>query len=258
MLEELFQLMRYRHLLWLLIGNNIKTRYRRSVLGVVWTLLNPLLMMTAMAIAFSNLFHSALQNYPVYILSGLLFWNFLSQSISASVNSMVWGSGMLKRVYVPRTIFAVATLGNSLVNLGLGMIPLLIIMIILGHPVTPALFFLPVAVVILSMFVLGVALFISSLAVFFTDVVDMFQIILTVWMYVTPIIYPASILPELYQNTLYLNPAYPILSLFRDPIYLGRLPDPALILIAALTGCASLLLGWWFFTRRADEIAYRI
>lgn len=258
MLEELIQLVRYRHLLWLLIQNNIKTRYRRSVLGVVWTLLNPLLTMTVMTIAFARLFHSDLENYSIYILSGLLFWNFLSQSMSASINSMVWGSGLLKRVYVPRTIFAVATIGNGLINLGLGMIPLLFIMIVLSHPVRLTLLFLPVAVVVMAMFVLGVALLISSLAVFFTDIVDIFQVVLMAWMYLTPIIYPNSILPEIYQRFLYINPAYPILCLFRDPIYLGQIPDLNLILIAVSTSCFSLLVGWWFFTRRADDIAYRI
>jgi ABC-type polysaccharide/polyol phosphate export permease len=81
---------------------------------------------------------------------------------------------------------------------------------------------------------------------------------LTAWLYLTPVIYPNSILPEIYQRYLFLNPAYPILSLFRDPIYLGQIPDLNILLIAILTGCLSLLVGWWFFTRRADEIAYRI
>ncbi len=258
MLEELVELVRYRNLLGQLIANHIKTRYRRSVLGVLWTLLNPLLTMIVMTIAFSNLFHASLKNYPVYLLSGLLFWNFFSQSVTSSMHSMVWGSGLLKRVYVPRTIFAVAAIGNCLVTLGLGLIPLVMIMLIMGHPFTPALLFLPVAIIIMAMFVLGIALLISSLAVFFTDIVDMFQVVLMAWMYLTPIIYPIAILPESYQRYLYLNPAFGLLSLFRDPIYLGQIPDPGLILVTTFFGVLTLVFGWWFFTRKADEFAYRI
>ena len=258
MLEELVELVRYRNLLGQLIANHIKTRYRRSVLGVLWTLLNPLLTTIVMTIAFSNLFHASLKNYPVYLLSGLLFWNFFSQSVTSSMHSMVWGSGLLKRVYVPRTIFAVAAIGNCLVTLGLGLIPLVMIMLIMGHPFTPALLFLPVAIIIMAMFVLGIALLISSLAVFFTDIVDMFQVVLMAWMYLTPIIYPIAILPESYQRYLYLNPAFGLLSLFRDPIYLGQIPDPGLILVTTFFGVLTLVFGWWFFTRKADEFAYRI
>jgi ABC-type polysaccharide/polyol phosphate export permease len=258
MLEELIELVRYRDLLGQLIANHIKTRYRRSALGVVWTLLNPLLTMTVMTIAFSNLFHTSLLNYPVYILAGLLFWNFFSQSVMSAMHSMVWGSGLLKRIYVPRTIFAVSAIGISLVNLGLGIIPLALIMIIMRHPVTPALLFLPFAILIIAMFVLGVALLISSLAVFFTDIVDMFQVILMAWMYLTPIIYPSTVLPATYQQYLYLNPAYNLLSLFRDPIYLGQMPELGTIVAAVVSGFVTLGIGWWFFTRKADEFAYRV
>jgi ABC-type polysaccharide/polyol phosphate export permease len=110
----------------------------------------------------------------------------------------------------------------------------------------------------MSMFVLGIALLVSSLAVFFTDIVDMFQVILMAWMYLTPIIYPETILSESYQQNLYFNPAYNLLSLFRDPIYLGQLPQPGIILAAFLSGLLTLIVGWWFFTRKADEFAYRV
>ena len=258
MLEELLELVRYRDLLGLLISNHIKTRYRRSALGVIWTLLNPLLTMSVMTIAFENLFQTTLKNYPVYILAGLLFWNFFAQSINAAMNSMVWGSSLLKRVYVPRTIFAVAIIGHSLVNLGLGLIPLIVIMLLVAQPFSLALLFLPVAVILTVMFVLGLALFFSTLAVFFTDVVDMFQVALTAWFYLTPVMYPAKILPDFYYQYLYLNPAYSLLSLFRDPIYFGQLPEFNTLLAAVIFACLSLIVGWWFFTRKADEFAYRL
>jgi ABC-type polysaccharide/polyol phosphate export permease len=258
MLDELVNLIRYRDLLGQLIVNNIKTRYRRSVLGVLWTLLNPLMTMTVMTVAFSSLFNSAVPNYPVYIMAGLLFWTFLSQSISAAMSSMVWGSNLLKRIYVPRTIFATAAIGNTLVNLGLGLVPLVIIMLVLGHPFSPAILFLPVAVALTAMFVLGMSFLLSTLAVFFTDIVDIFQVFLTAWFYLTPIIYPPQILPEGYRAYLFLNPAYNLLSLFREPIYLGQLPSWQTMLAATLSSVITLLVGWWFFTNKSDEFAYRL
>lgn len=257
-LEELQELWRYRDLLRLLIVNSIKTRYRRSVLGVFWTLLNPLLTMTVLTIAFSSLFKGALERYPIYILSGLIFWNFFSQSTTASMSSMVWGSSLLKRIYVPRTIFTVTTIGSGLVNLALGFVPLVLIMLGLGHPFTLALLFLPVAIVLLAAFALGIALLVTTLAVFFVDVVDIFQVLLAAWFYLTPLMYPVSILAEENRWILAVNPVYHLLLLFRDPIYLGQWPEAGHIGVALAWAVAALAAGWWLFTRKADDFAYRL
>lgn len=257
-LEELRELWGYRELLRLLIVNAIKTRYRRSVLGVLWTLLNPLLTMTVLSIAFSSLFKSSLERYPVYILSGLIFWNFFSQSITASMSGMVWGGSLLKRIYVPRTIFSAAAIGSGLVNLGLGFIPLVLIMAALGHPFSPALLFLPVAILLLAVFTLGIALVMTTLAVFFVDVVDIFQVLLAAWFYLTPVMYPAEILPPGSNWLLAANPVYHLLVLFRDPIYLGQWPAAVHIWAALLAAAVALAAGWALFTWKADGFAYRL
>ncbi len=126
--RELIELLRYRDLLRLMVTNIVKTRYKRSALGVVWTLLNPLLNMAVLTIAFSSLFRASLQRYPVYILAGLICWNLFAQTTISAMNTLVWGGSLLKRIYIPRTIFAVAAIGNGLVNLGLALIPLVVIM----------------------------------------------------------------------------------------------------------------------------------
>jgi ABC-2 type transport system permease protein len=257
-IEELRELWRYRELLRLLIVNAIKTRYRRSMLGVLWTLLNPLLTMTVLSIAFSSLFKSALERYPIYILSGLIFWNFFSQSITTSMGGMVWGSSLLKRIYVPRTIFTMSAIGSGLVNLGLGFAPLVLIMAGLGHPFTPALLFLPIAVCLLAAFTLGLALVLTTLAVFFVDVVDIFQVLLAAWFYLTPLMYPAEILPAGSGWILDFNPIYHLLILFRDPIYLGQWPAAGHVGAASLAAAAALAVGWGLFTWKADGFAYRL
>jgi ABC-type polysaccharide/polyol phosphate export permease len=257
-IEELLELLRYRDLLQLLVANSIKTRYKRSALGVVWTLLHPLLTMAVLSVAFSAVFHTQVVNYPVYILAGLICWNFFAQSTSVATGSLVWGGSLLKRIYIPRAIFSVAAIGNGLVNLALALGPLVVIMLVLRQPLRPALVFLPVSIGLVAMFALGVALFLSTLAVFFVDVVDLYTVLLSVWFYLTPVIYPTEIVPARYLWLLRLNPMYSLLDLFRAPIYRGALPETWVILTAGAWALGALVIGWWTFTRKADEFAYRV
>jgi lipopolysaccharide transport system permease protein len=257
-LRELAALVRYRDLLALMIGNLIKMRYKRSTLGIIWTLLQPLLHMAVLAIAFSSLFRFALPNYPVYLLCGLIAWNFFAQTTVFAMNSLIWGGGLLKRIYLPRTIFATAAVGQGLVNLLLSLVPLLVIMLAFGHPLYPTWWFVPLSIVLLAMFSLGVALFMSSLAVLFADVVEMYQVLIQAGFFLTAVMYPVSILPPAYAWYINLNPVYNLVELFRAPIYLGQLPGPNTIMAAAAAAFVSLIVGWWTFTRKANELAYRL
>ncbi len=256
--QELSELWRYRDLLKLLIINSIKTRYKRSMLGIVWTLLNPLLSTLVLSIAFSQILRFDVLDYPIYLLIGILFWNFFAQTTTQSMNTLIWGSGLLKRIYVPRTIFAVAVLGNGLVNLVLALIPLSLIMIALKHPLRISILALPLVILLMAMFTLGISLFISTIAVFFVDVVDMYSVLLSAWFYLTPIIYPISIIPERFLPIVRLNPMVPMLDLFRGVLFDGVFPTPAAWIFASILSLVSLLLGWFVFTKRVDEFAYRI
>jgi len=255
---EFRELIRYRELLQLLIINSIKTRYKRSTLGVLWTMLNPLLYMSVMVLAFSHLFRFQLVNYPVYLLTGLIAWNFFSQSTVQAMNTLIWGGDLLKRIYIPRTIFAVAAVGGGVINLLLSCIPLVIIMLFTHQPVYLTWWFVPIAVLILATVSLGASLIISMIAVFFTDVTELYQILLQALFYLTPIMYPDSILPAKFQKYLLLNPVYDVVKVFRSPIYEGHLPSLLSIGVAFSAAFIVLMIGWWFFTRRADQIAYRI
>ncbi|MFZ5808956.1 MAG: ABC transporter permease [Chloroflexota bacterium] len=257
-LHELIELWQYRDLLRLLVVNRIKTRYKRSVLGVIWTLLNPLLNTLVLTIAFSQLFRFNLPNYAIYLLVGLLFWNFFSQSINDSMHTLVWGSGLLKRIYVPRAIFAVAVIGNALINYLLALIPLVLIMAVLHQPFTNALWFLPGAVLILAMFTLGFGLLVSTVAVFFVDFVDLFGVLLSAWFYLTPIIYPLSIIPPRWLPVIRLNPLVHLVELFRAIIYQGVMPAAGAWLVSLVLASVTLVAGWLIFTSKVDEFAYHI
>jgi ABC-type polysaccharide/polyol phosphate export permease len=131
-------------------------------------------------------------------------------------------------------------------------------MLITGAPIRLSLLYLPFSIILVAMFALGVGLFLSTLGVYFTDVLEMYQIVLMAWMYFTPIIYPMEIIPAGYAWVFRLNPLYHLLEVFRHPIYLGKLPDASTVAVACLLSFLTLILGWWFFTRKADEFAYRV
>jgi ABC-2 type transport system permease protein len=259
-IEEFRELLRYRDLLKHLIARNIKTRYKRSVLGILWTMLNPLLMMLVLTFVFSEVFRIAgsAKHYAAYALAGLSLWNFFSQTTLGAMSELIWGGGLLSRIYVPRAIFAASALGTGLVNLVLSLLPLFLIMIITGVPIRATILILPLPILLTAMFALGVALFLSRVAAYFADVMEMYQILLMAWMYLTPVIYPKEILPARFQWIFNLNPMYHLLEVFRAPLHAGQLAGPKTLAAAAVTSLLTLVFGWWYFSRKADELAYRI
>jgi len=256
--DELVQLWRYRDLVLLLTGNILKNRYKRSLLGILWMLLNPLLQTIVLAIAFGALFQSALPHYPIYLLSGLLAWNFVTQTTQYAMGVMAGGGGLLKRIYIPRATYIVAVVGNGLVNSLVSILPLLLVMIVFQHPLGASWAFLPFSLLILTAFTLGLALLLSTASVFFTDSIDIYQIVVQAGFFLTPIMYPPSVLPGPLNDWLLLNPFYLLIELFRTPIYANAVPDAGLIASATALALATLLTGWTVFTRRVDQLAYRL
>jgi ABC-type polysaccharide/polyol phosphate export permease len=169
LVEEALVLIKYRALLYQFVTTSIKTRYKRSVLGVVWTLLNPLLTMIILTLVFSQVFRITVENYPVYVLSGLVVWNFFSATTGQAMVGMAMGGSLLQRIYVPKSVFAVSAIGVGLVNLGLSIIPLFLIAIFLRAPITPAILVMPFAVLLLILFSMGVGLILETAAVYFAD-----------------------------------------------------------------------------------------
>lgn len=257
-LEEIVEAYRYRHLIIQLIRRDVLTRYKRSVLGIAWTMLNPLGMMLVLTVAFSQLFGGT-RAYPAYVLSGLIAWNFFAQTTTAGMNQMVWGGGLLSRIYIPRTVFVISSIGTGTVNLLLSMVPLMIVLLLTGTPIQLSILFLPISILALAMFSLGVGLIISTWAIYYYDVAEMYQILLTAWMYLTPIIYPESIIPEPLRTWLFnLNPMYHLVLLFRAPLYGGALPSVTDIAAGLGIGIIVLSVGWFIFSQRSDEFAYRV
>src|SRR3990172_5181427 len=241
-LEELRGILQYRDLVFQLVRRDVVTRYKRSVLGIAWTMLQPLGMMIVLSIVFSTLFNTV-RGYPTYILSGLIAWTFFSQTTNAIISHTVWGGELFRRIYLPRTSFAISSVGTGLVNIVLSLVPLFVIMLISGTSPHWSVLFLPFVLLLLAAFTLGIGLIISTLAVFFPDVSEMYQIVLLAWMYLTPIIYPEEIIPEAYRFWLFnLNPMYYLVKVFRMPLYDGVLPDWKTLLVSAVISLSVLLI----------------
>ena len=257
--EELLSLLKYRYLIVQLVRRDILTRYKRSALGVAWTMLNPLGTMLILTIVFSQAFGGSQKGYAAYVLSGLIAWNFFAQSTNAATLHLVWGGSLLKKIYIPRTSFAVSATGTGLINLLLSLIPLVLVMLIIRVPIRWTIVFLPIPILFLTMFALGIGLLVSTMAIYYADIAEMYQILLTAWMYLSPVIYSPEILPEAYRQWItLLNPMYYLIELFRMPIYYGQVPDIGLLLVSAGISIFTLIIGWIFFTSKSDEFAYRV
>ena len=251
-------LLSYRELIWALVLRDLKVRYRRSAIGFVWTMLQPLLMMLVFQLVFSTMFRFEILNYAVYALAGILFWNFFSQSILASMNSLRGNANLLKKVPVPHAVFPVATVLSGLVNMAFAMVPLFGLLLVTRHPLTPALLFLPAAILLAALFTLGAGLLLSPLAVFFHDVTELVGVALALLMYLTPIFYPMSILPESMRWIVRFNPIRSILEVFRDPIYQGEIPPLSHLAVAVVVTVAMLVIGAAAFRKSSDRIPYYV
>lgn len=256
-LEELRELLRYRNLLFQTVRRNIVVRYKRSVLGIAWTMLAPLGTTLILTFVFSNVFGGVAQ-YAPYVLSGLICWSFFSSTTSNSMTNLLWGEGLLKRIYIPRTVFAVAAIGTGLINMAFGLVPLLFVMLLSGMVPKVSILLVPIPALFLAMFSLGVGLLLSTFAIYFADIVQMYGIVLTAWMYGSPVIWQINMIPEKYMWVIKLNPMYYLITLFRQPIYYGVVPTLQEFLAAGGIAFVTLLVGWWIFTQKADEFAYRI
>lgn len=254
-LEEARALWEYRSLVYELVIRDIKVRYKRSVLGIAWTMLAPILNMITMTIVFSALLKTAITNYPVYFLSGILFWNFVAQSTSSAALQTNDANELARRTYLPRSVFLVAAVGVALINLVLSLVPLLGIVLVTGYPLRATWLFLPVSVAIGALFAMGVGLFLFSLASRFSDVREMYLVLIQVWFFLTPIVYHVSIVPAKYRWPIWLNPMYYMVQTFRMPIYEGRIPSLAVLGASAGFAVAVFISGFVYFAKRTDRLA---
>jgi ABC-2 type transport system permease protein len=256
-LEEILELSNYRELVTQWSRRTIKLRYKRSALGVVWTLLEPLMLMTILTVVFSTMFGDRLPRYPVYILIGLMSFDFFNRSTTSMIDEILSSQGLARKIYVPRSAFAVASILTYLTNWFLAWIPLLGVILILGHPVNLSLLTALPAVALLAAFALGVGLIVATFSAFFHDIIITYRVLLTGWLYATPVIYPIEIVPERFRPIILANPMTHLVRLLQEPVYHARVAPLETWLIGAAVSFGALAIGWWTFTHWRDAFDYR-
>lgn len=249
---------RFRHALANFVVNNLRMRYRRSVLGFFWSLLNPLLVMTVISIVFSLIFKQNIKTFSVYIFSGLAPWQYLNSSILAGCQTIINAEGFLKKVYIPKSLFPIITVTTETANFFFSIVSLFFLGIILGFRVPWTIAFLPLAILVTFIFNLGWALLLGVITVYFRDLTQIVIVGLQALFYITPIIYPIESIPAQFHILFYINPFYYFIILFRKIIY----GTPSLTLadwaLPSLLAIIIFVLGFLVVMLRDKDLIYRL
>ena len=252
-LDLLQELRQYSFLMSRLVSRDFNTKYRQSVLGVLWSILNPMLTTLVMYIVFSTLFRSTVENYIAYLLCGIIMFNFFSESTSLGVDSITGNSSMLNKVYVPRYIYPICRVASSFINLVISLVPLLVVMAFCGLRITKAFLLIPIPFLMLFVFACGMSLLLSTSNVFFRDTKFLWGVVSMMWMYLTPLFYTEEIIPAKLLSIYHMNPMYQFIYFFRTIILYGVSPQPIIYLYSILTCIVPLLLGIWVFRKHQNK-----
>lgn len=257
-LRLLFALQKYQFLIRQLVARDFKTKYKRSVLGVLWSFLNPVLTMAVQYVVFSTLFKSDIPNFALYLLIGIVCFNFFSEAVSMALTAIVGNAALITKVYVPAYIYPLSRVLSCGINLLFSLLPLFAVMLLTGAPVRPAVLLLPFGLGCLFLLSLGIGLLLAATMVFFRDTQFLWGVASMLWMYLTPIIYPESIIPARFMGIYRCNPLYHILRFIRVIMMQGVSPEPEAYALCLLAGLLPLLLGALFFRKQQDKFVVNL
>ena len=256
----MINLKRYSFLLQQLVSRDFKVKYKRSVLGIVWSLLYPILTMVVMAIVFSNVFKFSTPgvSYLAYLLSGLVIFNYFSEASNLAMSSVVGNFSLLNKIYIPKYIFPLSKCLFVGINFLLTLIPLYIVLFATGTGVNIYHIFLPYAFICLFMFTLGMGFILSAVSVFLRDMFYIYGIIIMMWTYLTPIMYDISVISPTLQPFLKLNPLYHYINFAREIILYGRVPQPFTWITCLISSVIVLIIGVMVFRKTQDKFIYYV
>ena len=247
---------RYRFLIRQLVSRDFNTKYRQSVLGVLWSFLNPLLTMGVQYIVFSTIFRSSIANFPVYLMTGIVLFNYFSEATSLGLDSIVVNASLITKVYMPKYIYPLSRTLSSLINLLISLVPLLLMMLVTGVPLTKALLLTPLVILFVFTFSLGMSMLLATMNVFFRDTRFLWSVVVLIWTYLTPIFYPESIIPAQLIGLYHMNPMYQFIYFMRCITLGGIAPNPITYLYCTLGCVIPLLIGVWVFRKNQDRFVF--
>lgn len=251
--EKMQGFRRFIPLLGELVVRDIKVRYRHSALGLVWTVLNPLLMMVVITIVFSTLFRSNIPNFPIYYLSGSLLFSFNSEATTTALHSIISNASLIKKVYIPKYLFPLSNIFSGLVNLGFSLIAMFIVMVVTGAPFHTTLLLIPIPIFYTFLFSTGLGILLSALTVYFRDIAHFYSVFILAWTYLTPVFYPVDILPAVAAKLMQLNPMYHYISFMRELVLYGTFPGMGENLLCIVMGVGMLCVGLLVFYKKQDN-----
>ncbi len=241
-----------------MVVQELRVRYQRSMLGFVWTLLNPILMMGTIALAFSTIWKTPLAEYAVYLFAGMVPWGFFSGSLNECAYCIIANEGLIRKIYLPKLVFPLTRVLINLTTFVLSMGALFLLLKPMGAQFTSALLLLPVVLVLFTAFTLGLGLLVATVNTFYRDCGHMVAVVLQAWYFATPIVYYASHFPAEKQWLLWLNPVFPFIQMFQQIIRHGQWPNGTLFLVAAGIATVSLGVGYASFKCHEDKFIFRL
>ncbi|MBR5297825.1 MAG: ABC transporter permease [Parabacteroides sp.] len=239
----------YKPLMRELVVRDLKVKYRRSFLGYLWSLLNPLLMMTVMTVVFSYMFRFDIPNYPLYLICGQTLWTFFNESTSVAMHSVLLNGSLIRKVYVPKYIFPISRVLSSFVTMSFSLVAILIVMVVTGVSFSWKMLLIPIPLFFLLIFCVGMGMILSSLSVYFRDIVHLYSVLTMAWMYVTPIFYPVSALPEKVAVLLNVNPMYHYINFFRELVLNAQIPDIGVWISSGMFSILVFAVGVYVFLK---------
>ena len=242
-------LKKYMPLIRELVLQDVKIKYRRSILGYLWSLLNPLLMMAVMTFVFSSIFTMNIKYFPLYIITGNTMYSFFNESTTLAMNSIKRNSQLIKKVYIPKFIFPIASVCSSFVTMSFNMVAILIVKVVMRVPVHLADLLFPIPLFLELVFCMGMGMILSSFLVHFRDIEHLYGVLLFVWMYMTPIFYTLDGMPDYVIRVVKLNPLYHYISLFRELLIMGTVPNMNEWFVAGVCSICSLVVGMMIFKK---------
>jgi lipopolysaccharide transport system permease protein len=250
---------KYRFLLYQLVMRDIKTKYRKSILGVFWSFLEPLLSMVVLTIVFSTIFkHYGVENYPVFLLTGRLIFTFFAGGSTAAMRSLRGSAGIFKSVYVPKYLYSLSAVLSNFVTFLFSLVVLFLVMAATNAPFTIYIIFTSLPILALLFFTIGVGLILATINVFFRDLEHLYGVFTMLLMYATPIFYPPSIVPASFRFIQDYNPIYAVISCCRSVFLYGQIYDLHQLLFAVVSAVISLIIGLALFYRYQDKFILHI
>ncbi len=258
MCEQIKEIYAYREMLRNLVAKELRARYKGSVLGFLWTFFNPLLMLVVYNVVFSFVMRAQIENYAMFLFVALLPWNYLSVSVLQGAASLVQNGALIKKIYFPREVLPLSVVLANLVNYLLSLLILVPALLAFKIKLTAALLAFPVVLLVETMLVTSLALCVSAANVYFRDLEHIVGILMTVWFFLTPVLYPVDIIPAKVKPFFSLNPATPLMEAYRAIFFYGRWPDWASLGYLAAGLAVLLTLSLVFFNRLQRNIAEEI